>query len=54
MTETRGSLAEAGQKESAGFEIFFVWPGCMPTLLSNENSRNVLLPKRACVRVLLG
>lgn len=30
---------------------FYVWPGCFPTLNSNESFRNVTLPKCVCVYV---
>lgn len=32
----------------------YVWPGCFPTLNSNENFRNGVLPKRECMCVWWG
>lgn len=32
-------------------DFLYVWPGGVPTLNSNENFRNVILPKCACVYV---
>lgn len=59
--ETRGNVGSPSMLKPEGnwqglwggegrpWDFLYVWPGCSPTLNSNENLRNVILPKSACV-----